>query len=293
MRLNLNETFARAARLTWSHRTLWLYGFLLVILGGECLRFGGETNLGGDQLQDAVNALRRADPNTLRTIALVAAALIGGFWLLSVLAGNWALGALLGGLDQALTEGGTSLRASAAAGRRRFWPLVAVGFLTGGVAALIAVPSVATAVYGALAQQPGFFALACLWLPFAVLVWLAVGLLATLAQLHIVLSGAGPLEALTYAWRFLATHAGDLLLVWAANDVGVGCAAGCLTAFLILISSIPAWIGFAINPVLGFVLLLPALVLSLIVLIARGVVAVFQKAVWLLAFENLQRGEGS
>ena len=288
MRLNLNQLLTRAANLTWRHRSLYLYGFLLVLLGGECLRTAGETNLGGDQLNDAFTQLRRTNPDTLKTIALAIAATLTVFWIISAAIGTWALGSLLAGLDQALTEGSTSIRSAGAAGRRRFWPLFVVGLLTGLVATLMLVPTAFSVAFAYFGNQPLFYGLACLWFPFAVLVWLLVSLIATVAQLNVVLAGAGPIEAIAYSWRFLTRHAGDLLLVWAANDVGVGCVTGCATAFLILVSSIPAWIGFMINPALGLVLLVPSLVLSLAVLFARGIVAVFQKAVWLLAYQELQ-----
>lgn len=288
MKLSLNDLFQKAAALTWRHRALYLYGFLLALLGGECIRTLGETNLGGDQLNDAFRTLRRTNPETLKTVAVTLLAALTVFWLISAAIGTWALASLLGGLDQALTEGSTSIKSAGSSGKNRFWSLLVVGFVTGGVAALMLIPpafSIALAYFG---DQPLFYGLACLWFPFAVLVWLVVSLIATVAQLHAVLAGAGPIEALAYSWRFLTRHTGDLLLVWAANDVGVGCAAGCATGLLILVSSIPAWIGFMINPALGFVLLVPSLILSLIVLFARGIVAVFQKAVWLLAYQELQ-----
>jgi len=288
MRLDLGPIFSRAAHLTWGHPILWLYGFLLVVVGGECLRFGGETNLGGNQLDQALREFRRLDASTLRTIALAGVSIILAFWMVSIVLGNWAIGSLLGGLNQAASDGATSLRGSSALGRRAFWPLVAVGCLSGLVASALLLPSLATAVFGYLADQPVFIGAACLWLPVALTLWAAIGLLVTLAQLRIVLAGTGPFEALTSAWRFLTDNLGDLLLVWAVNDLGIGCGAGCVTGFLILAASIPAWIGFAIDPALGVVLLSPSLALSFLVVVGRGVIAVFQRAVWLLSYQELQ-----
>lgn len=288
MSLDLSPLFSRALRIAWAHRVLWVFGFLLAILGGECLRFGGETSLGGEELNDAIQDLQRMEEGAKATILLaVAGAFLAG-WLLSIVVGNWALGSLLAGLDHAATDGITSFSSASREGRHHFWSLLVIGFLTGAVGLVVASPSIAAALLGAYYGQPVLFAGACLWLPVAMLVWAGIGLLATVAQLHAVIAGVGPLSAIAQAWRFLASHLGDLMLVWAANDAGVGCAAGCATSLLVVIAGVPAWLGFLVNPALGFVLLIPSLIFTLLVMAGRGVVAVFQRAVWLLAYHELR-----
>lgn len=288
MSLDLGPLFSRALRIASAHRVLWGFGFLLVIIGGECLRFGGETSLGGEELNDAIQGFQRMEEGAKAAVLLSVAVVFFFGWLLSIVLGNWALGSLLAGLDQAATDGVTSFSSASREGRRHFWSLLVIGLLTGATGLVVASPSIVTALLASYYGQPVLFAGACLWLPVAMLVWAAIGLLATVAQLHAVLAGAGPLSAIAQAWRFLASHFGDLTLVWAANDVGVGCAAGCVTSVLVVIAGVPAWLGFLVNPALGVVLLVPSLIFTLFVMAGRGVVTVFQRAIWLLAYHQLR-----
>ena len=79
--------------------------------------------------------------------------------------------------------------------------------------------------------------------------------------------------------------------MWFVNDGAIGCGAGCLTSTLTVATGIPALVAFAISPAFGLALVLPTLALLLLIVLGRGVVAVFQRAVWLLAYQDLRAGE--
>ena len=241
----------------------------------------------GGTLEGLVESL---EPEFLLTMVAIAAVAVAVFWVVSVVVGNWALGALLGGIHQAVTEGTISFGSTTQLGRRYFWPMLVIGLLSGFAIVVAFVPVMGVGVITAVTGQPAFLLALCLWAPLVLIFIMGLLLVVTIAQVHVVLADAGPLEALSYGWSFLLRHLGDLLLVWVVNDVGVGCGAGCLIAAVVSLAAIPALLGFLVNPQLGMLLSVPAVLLGLLAVVFTGIVLVFRKAVWLLAYQRLQEG---
>ncbi|MBI2888038.1 MAG: hypothetical protein HYY02_12620 [Chloroflexi bacterium] len=287
MRLNLAETLRRGLAIAVANRVLWLYGFLLVLVSGDC--FGAAGNIGGDrdEWRDVAAFFGGMDSGLRITILIAAAALVLLYWVLSVLVGNWAIGALLAGANQAAEEGNATFGRSAALGWRHFWPILVIGLISGTVALTLLLPMAALGAAAALAGQPLLAVGICLWFPLVLLGLLALGILVTVSQVQVVLHDTGPLQALHAGWELLARHWWELLVVWLVNEMAIGCGAGCLVALVVAVTVLPAVIGFLVNPALGVALLLPTLGLLLVVALGMGVLRVFQRTVWLLACQEL------
>ncbi len=285
---NLGQVLRRSLDITLRQRVLWLYGFLLALFGGDCVRIpGGSFDINEDQAGRMERALRSLDPDLVLTWAFFALVVTGILALVLLVVGNWATGSLIGGVRQSSIEGGASFRAAAQQGRRHFWRLLLLGLVSSAIVLAVMLPAVATVALSVLAA-PVFLVTLCLWGPLVLIFLLLLSLLVTIAQVHVVLDEAGPLSSLRFAWRFLKRHAGDLALVWLVNNVAVGCSAGCALTAVAALAAVPAVIGFLINPAVGIVLLVPAALGALLVAFLAGIVQVFHKAVWVLSYERLR-----
>ena len=209
-------------------------------------------------------------------------------WATSGVAGNGAVGALLGGINRVVSEGATSFVSSARLGWRYFGQMLVIGFLSGLMGLLLLAPLGAVLAVVVLTHEPVFLLALFLWLPVVLVGSVLLALLVALAQVQVVLAGTGPFGAIVAAWSFLGRHWWDLLLVWLVNEVAVGCATGCLLSSLVALTAVPALLSFFVNPALGAAFLLPVLLALLIAAFVKGVIRVFQKAVWLLAYQGLE-----
>ena len=289
MRFSLGDVLRRSAVIALRHRVLWLYGCLLVLLGAECshpnvLAF----DLSDQQRLGLLERVQSVDASLLVTGVVLAVFAFMLLWAISVVVGNWAAGALLGGINLVVSEGTTSFGSSARLGWRYFGQMLVIGFLSGLMGLLLLVPLAAVLAVVMLTHEPVFLLALFLWLPVVLVGSVLLALLVALAQVHVVLACAGPLGAIVAAWRFLGRHWWELLLVWLVNEVAVGCATGCLLSSLVALAAIPALLSFFVNPALGAAFLVPVLLALLIATFVKGVIRVFQKAVWLLAYQGLE-----
>ena len=286
MHVSLGRAFSQAFDITVRRRFLWVYGILLVIFGGQCSLSFWNSGGGADGGQELDNLLQNNEEFWLGVLVIVLV-LVLLFWLLSIVIGNWALGSLIGGIGQSAETGGGSLSAAAQAGAGAWLRLVGIGFLTAIAALPLVAPLVILGSIVFLTGAEGLVVVLVLWLPIALIGIVAVSLVATLAQIYAVRTDLGVFGSLGAGWRLFTGNAGDILVVWLANDLAVGCATGCVTMTVIALSVIPAVLGFLINPALGLVLLAPALLFLLVIFVITGIVKVFQKAIWVLAYRDL------
>lgn len=291
MGLNLATVLRQSMEIVLRHRVLWLYGFLLTLLGGDCLRVSGSSfDLSERQAGDFQQFLSTLDPNTVLVVALAAATVVLVLWVISIVVGNWATGALLGGIQEAAAGGRPSFGTTSAVGWRHFWPMLVIGLISGVIALLALLPFLIVVLVAVVLQQYLFLLTLCLWVPLLFVFFLGMLLVVTIAQVHVVVADSEPLGALRFAWDFVLAHLGDLLLVWLANDVAIGCGVGCLLSAIASVAAIPAIVGFFLNPIVGVIFLIPALLVALLVAVVAGAVLVFRRAVWLLTYQALQQG---
>jgi len=301
MKISLGRAFSEALQITLRSRTLWVYGILLVIFGGQCSVPTSSFQGSEDQGQEFFNSIQRTGDGVILGLAIVVILVVLFFWLLSIVVGNWALGSLIGGISQSLptgpayrtgrqagaVDGSTSFSASSRAGMRAWLKLVIIGFLSALSILLLISPLLGVVAIIFLTGQGVLALLLLLWLPLAFIGTLFIHLVATMAQIYAVLGETGVFGSISAGWRLIMRNMWDILVVWLANDVGVGCAAGCVTGAVAAASIIPAVIGFLINPAVGLALLAPGLIFLLLISLAVGVVKVFQKAIWVIAYREL------
>lgn len=268
-------------------RSLWLYGVVLSVLGGEPLRAALFLNEGGAGNLEAW--LGEVSPDTL--LALMEAVVVSTvlLWGISVLAGNWALAALLAGGRERLEGRGVSFRQAGAGGWSHFWSILAIGLLTGVAAVLLLAPLGAAGAAALLTHETAFLAVSWLWVPFAASGLVAVGLWSTVAQVHAVVEGAGPVRSLLAAAGLLNRRRGELLALWFINDVAAGCGGGCLLFGLAGTVAAPALLGLLLAPGDALVPALPGAVALLLASLASGAVQVFRRTLWLVAYQDLAR----
>ncbi|GEM_PF-4319337 len=287
MKVSLGRAFGQALHITLRSRTLWVYGILLVMFGGQCSVPISNLPSSEDQGQEFLNSLQSMGDGVLLGLAIVVILVVLFFWLLSIVVGNWALGSLIGGIGQSAEGASTSFAASSRAGMRAWLKMAIIGFLSALSILLLISPLFGVAAVIFLTQQGVLVVLLLLWLPLAFIGALFIHLAATMAQIHAVLGETDVFGSIGAGWRLVMRNMWDILAVWLANDIGVGCAAGCTTGAIAAASIIPAVIGFLINPAVGLALLAPGLIFLLLISLAVGVVKVFQQAIWVVAYRDL------
>ena len=287
MKVALGRAFGQALQITLRSRTLWVYGILLVVLGGQCSVPTFKVPSSEDQGEEFLKSIQGAGDGVLLGLAIVVILAVLFFWLLSIVVGNWALGSLIAGINQSAQDASTSFSLSSRAGRRAWLKMVIIGFLSALSVLLLMSPLVGVAAVIFLTQQGVLVILLLLWLPLALIGMLFIHLVATMAQIYAVLGENGVFGSISAGWRLVMRNMWDILVVWLANEIGVGCAAGCVTGAIAAASIIPAVIGFLINPAVGLALLAPGLIFLLLISMAVGVVKVFQQAIWVIAYRDL------
>ena len=310
--VDLGYVLRRAWEVTWRHKVLWLFGFLvsLGIVGrrvGICS--GGRWEWPVRELPPEVQRAI-ADLLSSSTFAVVIAALV-----LLVLAVGIGL-ALLGALGRAALvdqvraveeRGVASLRAGWQAGSRHLWMVFLIRLLLGlpvGVVASTGVlPVVGTglmivrhtrpevAIPGVLAMPVILFT--CLFPAICVAALLSVpfGVLRRLAVRACVLEGCDVRQSIVRAWAMLREQVGPLALVWLVlfgAGIGVTIVVALPLALAALSVVAVALVAVFTSPILCVALVLIVGLLTWLVGAAcNSVVETYSSAVWTLAYREL------
>jgi hypothetical protein len=309
--MDLSYVLRRAWEITWRHKRLWLFGFL-VGLGTVGIRFSTSSSHWErtarelpPQAQRVVSDFRSSPYFTVLVVVLVLLGLV-------VSVGLTLMGALgrAGLVDQVRTAedvGEVNLRDGWQAGRRHLWPVFLVRLLLGLPAAVVTLagllPVVTTAIVIAGQERPevvlpGLFAVelalfACLVpaICLAVLLSVPFSLLQRLAVRACVLEGCTVRESIARAWAMLREHLGPLVLVWLVL-VGVGIGVMILIILplaLVALSLVTiALLATLVSPLLFVGLaLVVGLLMWLVGAAVNGVVETFTSTVWTLAYREL------
>ncbi|MGH2522198.1 MAG: hypothetical protein ACRDH2_06810, partial [Anaerolineales bacterium] len=156
MNFDFGDVLARAWRITWNNKILWLFGILSALGGsgseGAQLRFGNDFDFSPGpgappQLPPPVERfferLQEGDPVVVGVIlGLVCVGIIIAviFFVLSII----GRGGLIGGVQLANASGRVTFGEAWAMGQRNFWRLFVIGLLIGlitlGAALFLALP---------------------------------------------------------------------------------------------------------------------------------------------------------
>jgi len=310
--MDLGYVLRRAWEITWRHKVLWLFGFL-VSLGMVNRRVGTS---GGSrwvqptrelppQVQRAVADFLRCPYFVVAVVALVLLGLVIGVGL--ALLGALGRAALVDQVQAAEGRGAVGLRAGWQAGRSHLWPAFLIRLLLGLPAAVVTLAGVFTVVGMVLViagqeraevMVPGVFAVmfalfACLFpaICLAGLLSVPLGVLQRLAVRACVLEGRGVRESILRAWVVLREYLGLLALLWLILlGIGIGTmiVIGLPLALGVMLLTAVALLTVFISPLL-FVAL--TLVIGMLAWLAgaavNGVAETFISAVWTLAYREL------
>jgi hypothetical protein len=296
--MDYGKILKRAVEITWRHRALWLFGFLLALFGGG---WGGG---GGQGIQYRIDQSELARPEWAWGLVLLILGLVFVLAILAVVLNNISRGALIGMVREVEETGNTSVRSGWRSGRSRMWSLISIDLITAIPAFIAAMALIALAMAPLLlllAQRDALTALGILLtviLSLAVVLVLivggtALGIVREFAYRQCALEGKGVGRSIREGYRMVRAnlrHVGVMWLVLFGIDlaasvialplalVGFGLAAGAGTAVYAATQSIA-------NAILvGLMLALPTL---LVMTAGGGVYLVFRSAAWTLAYREL------
>jgi hypothetical protein len=311
--MDLGYVIRRAWQITWQHKALWLFGFLV---GLELAMVGARLGVSGIQWERAVQELppdvQRPTVDFLDSsyvgVAAAAFAVVG--FLISVgLALLGALGrtALVNQVRSAEDYDVVILKGGWRAGKRHLWRVFFIRLLLGLPVAVVTLTSVLPIVatrlltagherlevvlVGVLAIQ--FLSLACFApaLCLVALLSIPLGVLRRLSVRACVLEGLGVRGSITRAWVMLREYVGALALTWLAlTGIGIGVILLIGLPLVLLVVSLltVVWLILFISPLLSVALVLVIGLLTwLVVTAAGGVVETFFSAAWTLAYREL------
>ncbi|MFN8482918.1 MAG: hypothetical protein U0768_07715 [Anaerolineae bacterium] len=318
--MDFGALLTRSVEITWRHRALWLYGFLLALFGGAGgginWQFPGGGGGGGsstpstttpptipgvpqiDELGRQVSSIPAA---VWLTLGAAVVCLILLLIVVSVVIQSVSRGALIGMVGRVETAGRTGIREGWHFGWSRFgWRIFAIGFLIrlamfflalilGGVFVAFFVGSA-----GAAASRSGFAAalipLFCLVLlivlPLMLVVAFLITVLYNLATRHTVLADQGVLDSFGAAWGLVRANPLNLFIL-VVIEVAIGIVWGIvlfivLGIFAAIVAVGPALAAYAVTQAWGPTLL--AAVPGLILMFLLGVAL---NTLWQVFYETL------
>jgi hypothetical protein len=310
--MDFGYVLRRAGRITWQHKPLWLFGFL-VSLGVVGTQLGTNVSRWEQPVRQLLREAHRtiadyisATPFTVITIALVLVVLLAlGFGLALLSAAGRA--ALVSQVRTAEDRGAVELSAGWQAGRETLRPVFFIRVLLGLPTAIVmlmgALPLIGASLLVILADQPEIVIPGALSVPvviyaclfpatcLAILFSVPLNLLKRLAIRACVLEGLDVHAGIARAWEMLREHLGTLTLVWLillGVGIGVVLLVGLPLALLMLGLMTLVAMLVLFSPLASSALTILVWLLAWLVGAAVGsVVETFFSATWTLAYREL------
>ena len=318
--MDFGALLTRSVEITWRHRALWLYGFLLALFGGAGgginWQFPGGGGGGGsstpstttpptipgvpqiDELGRQVSSIPAA---VWLTLGAAVVCLILLLIVVSVVIQSVSRGALIGMVGRVETAGRTGIREGWHFGWSRFgWRIFAIGFLIR--LAMFFLGLILAGVFvaffvgsaGAAASRSGFTAalipIFCLVLlvvlPLMLLVAFLVTVLYNLATRHTVLADQGVIDSLGAAWGLLRANPLNLFIL-VVIEVALGIV-WAIVLFIVLgifgaiVAFGPGVAAYAVTQAWG-----PAFLAAVPGLILTGLLALALSGLWVVFYETL------
>ncbi len=317
--MDFGRLLGRAFQITLHHRALWLYGFLLALLGGGSMNYQFPSGGGSPGSQGAPPV--PGDLGALVTNGGAMAGLFGVLVCVSVIVfvvvvavQNISRAALIGMADDVERTGQTTVRGGWGYGWSRFaWRNFLISVLVG--LAVAAIAFLLALLFGGIfvafgaamgifsgdpgqANVPGIVGLVCVallcLLPVFVILMAFITTWVSLAQRHVVLRDGGVFASLGEAWLLFRAHLASLVglvvilfligLVWWIFTVlvafGLGFGLAGVPGAIVYLLTEQTWAGVLAA--------LPGFLLLLVAMAALGTLwVVFHETVWTLAYREL------
>lgn len=290
----------KAWEITWKHKALWLFGFLLALVSGGAAGGGGRASP-----QYTFNQAEQMPPAVVLAFVAVMVFMVALLIVVAVIINVLARGALIGMVNEIEEAGQTSVRSGFRMGWSRFLPLLGINLAVGIPAAIVAIPAFVFAfmplvLLGARKAMLSIFAVATTVILVLGLIGLlviggiALGMILELAYRRCVLDKQGVLRSIRDGFRMARDNLSYVAVLWLllfGLNIAVGIAA--LGVFLVVLAAaaIPVILMYAIThaaapTILTAVLLgIPA---AFLWALAGGVYKAFQSATWTLAYRELK-----
>jgi hypothetical protein len=310
--IDLGYVFRRAWKVTWRHKALWLFGFL-ISLGTVGARFVAGSSSRWEQLvRELPPGMERLLSDFLSSpyfavamVALVLLALVVGVGL--ALLNALGRAALVDQVRAAEVLGMVDLRAGWRQGSHHLWTVFLIRLVLGLPVAVMALagalPVIGMSLVIARQTQPEvlmpgvFFALlafsVCLFpsICLAVLLSVPLSVLQRLAVRACVLEGHGVRAAIVRAWAVLREYLGPLVLLWLVLlgvGIGVMIVIGLPLMLVAVVLMAIALLTMFVSPLLFIALtMIIGLLAWLVGAGVNGVAETFTSVAWTLAYREL------
>ncbi len=308
--MDLGYVLRRAWEITWRHKVLWLFGFLVALSSGAPTRsnvnYNSTTSELPPEMQHAIYEFVTSPYFVVAIVALVLVSIVVGLVLAFV--GALGCAALVDQVRVAEESGTPSARAGFLAGWQHTWPVFLIRFLLRLPVGLLALAGAVPVLVGAFSMvqslRPGDSpppnillilgsTFACL-LPavcLALLLAIPLGVLEQLSIRACVLERRSLGESFKRGWSVLKDNLGSIALLWLVLlgiGIGVALVIGLPLALCMLAILMPLLMVVVFSPilfvVLGFVVGIVAWLLGAAL---RSVVETFTSATWTLAYREL------
>jgi hypothetical protein len=283
--------------ITWKHKSLWLFGFILTLFGGAGFR-------GGSGAQYRFDSTNHLAPATVVGLIVAVIAVVAVVIVLALILSPLSRAALIGMVDEVEQTGTTSVRSGFRIGWSRLWRILVMDLMVGVPMAIVAALAILLALAPLLLLTLQRAAIGILAVITAVLLMLLViGLLIVvgtvinivleLAYRKCVLEKQGVFDSLRQGYHMARQNLRHVAVLWLVL-LGIGLAVGFLmTALLVLVAGLvaaPALAVWAITQrvlaaiVVAVVLGIPGVVFLMGV---SGIHVAFQSVVWTLVYHEL------
>jgi hypothetical protein len=299
MNFDFGSTLARAWKITWENKILWIFGILASLGGGTWgsgvnYNFGGGGGSGGGQPQlppDVQRFLDRLgnDPVFIAIIiGVVCGLLLLGLvlFVLSII----GRGGLIGGAQLAEANGKVTFGEAWSAGTRHFLTLFLIGLATGLVVLALFVVTIVPGVLLTVATLG--FGLLCLLPLICLLVIVAIilGIIAYFAQIAAVTENLGVGAAFGRAWAIIKANLGPIIILGVILAV-IGGIIGFVTALPLIAIVFPPMIGLLLGDKNGLgtgiaIAIVCGVAYLPVLLFISGVLQTWITSTWVLAYKQ-------
>jgi len=288
----------RAWEITWRHKALWLFGFLLALFSG-----GGGT--GGSQgIQYTADPGYRVEPALVLPLVFLVLIFVLVLVVVGIIINYLSHGALIGMVHEVEETGNTSVGSGWRMGWSRFLPLFAIDLVIGIPAAFVAFILIALGLSPlllVLAQEDALTVLAILLTLFfmllviglLIIMGVVLSLLRKLAYRQCVLERKGVVDSIRDGYRIGRQNLRHVGLVWLLL-LGIGIVFAVVVVpvsmAVLAVAVAPAAALYAATEAVGASLLVGAVFVIPAILLLSLVGAVYQvfcSAVWTLTYLKL------
>ena len=283
--------------ITWKHKSLWLFGFLLTLFGGTGFR-------GGSGVQYRFGSGGHLSSATVVGLIVAVSAVVAVMIVLALILSPVSRAALIDMVDEVEKTGTTSVRSGFRIGWCRLWRILVMDLVVGIPMAMVAVLAILLALAPLLLltlRRPAISLLAVITT--ALLMLLVIGLLIVagtvinivleLAYRKCVLEKQDVFESLRESYRLARQNLRHVVVLWLLLQ-GIGLAVGfVMMAPLVLVAGLVAAPALAVWAITQRVL--PAIVVAVVLGIpgivflmgVSGIHVAFQSVVWTLVYHAL------